>query len=68
MHPKGSLIVFVLPLDQLINVIIAKNAVISPKFLVLKFCGKAQFLHSFGQLAQNYTETVPFRKISTPER
>ena len=24
-----------------------KNTVISPKFLVWKFCGKAQFLHSF---------------------
>ena len=29
-----------------------------------KFCGKAQFRHSFGQFARNYAETVPFRKIS----
>ena len=36
----------------------AENTVISPDFLVWKFCGKAQFPH---------TETVPFRKISTPE-
>ena len=39
-----------------------KNTVISSDFLVLKFCGKAQFSHSL----QNYAETVPFRKISTP--
>ena len=26
----------------------AKNPVISPNFLVWKFCGKAQFPHSFG--------------------
>ena len=45
----------------------AKNAVISPNFLVWKFCGKAQFLHSFGRFARNYAETVPFHKISTPE-
>ena len=37
-----------------------KNTVISPGFLVLKFCGKAQFPHSFGWFA------VSFRKISTP--
>ena len=44
----------------------AKNTVISPNFLVWKFCGKAQFLHSFGRFARNYAETVPFHKISTP--
>ena len=44
----------------------AKNTVISPNFLVWKFCGKTQFLHSFGRFARNYAETVPFRKISTP--
>ena len=27
----------------------AQNAVISPNFLVWKFCGEAQSLHSFGQ-------------------
>ena len=43
-----------------------KNTVISPNFLAWKFCGKAQFLHSFEQFAQNYAETVPFHKISTP--
>ena len=31
-----------------------------------KFCGKARFPHSFGRIARNYVETVPFRKISTP--
>ena len=40
----------------------AKNAVISPDFLVWKFCGKAQFPHSFGR----FVETVSFRKVSTP--
>ena len=43
----------------------AKNTVISPEFLVWNYCGKAQFLHSFGQFARNYAETVPFRKIFT---
>ena len=39
-----------------------KNTVISPDFLVWKFCGKAQFPH----IARNYAETVPFHKIFTP--
>ena len=37
-----------------------KNAVISPDFLVWKFCGKAQLPHSLGRIARNYAETVPF--------
>ena len=41
-----------------------KNTVISPNFLAWKFCGKAQFLHSFGRFARKYAETVPFHKIS----
>ena len=44
----------------------AKNSVISPKFLVWKLCGKAQFLHGFGQIVPNYADTVPFHKMSTP--
>ena len=44
----------------------AKNTVISPDFLVWKFCGKAQFPHNFGRFARNYAETVPLRKIPTP--
>ena len=44
----------------------AKNTVIPPNFLVWKFCGKAQFPHSFRRIARNYEKTVPFRKISTP--
>ena len=40
----------------------AWDAVISP---VWKFCGKAQFPHSFGQIAQNYTQSVSLQKIST---
>ena len=46
--------------------ITGKNTVISPDFLVWKFCGKTQFLHSFGRIARNYAETVPFCKICTP--
>ena len=44
----------------------AKNTVLSPDFLMWKFCGKAQFPHSFEQIARNYAETMPFCKISTP--
>ena len=43
-----------------------KNIAISPNFLVWKFCGKEQVPHSFGRIVQNYAETVPFHKISTP--
>ena len=42
------------------------NAVISPNFLVWKFCGNAQFPGSLGRFARNYTEAVSFYKISTP--
>ena len=38
-----------------------------PNFLVWKFCGKAQFPHSFGRIAQRYAKSVPFHKISTQE-
>ena len=44
----------------------ATKPVISPNFLVWKFCGKAQFPYSFEQFARNYTVTVPFHKICTP--
>ena len=44
----------------------AKNIVISPDFLVWKFRRETQFPHSFGQIAQNFAETVPLGKISTP--
>ena len=50
---------------QTLNITV-KNTVISTNFLVSKFCGKAQFTHSFGRFARNYAETVPFHKISTP--
>ena len=45
----------------------AKNTVISPNFLVWKFCGKAQSLHSFGRFAWSYVETASFHEISTPK-
>ena len=35
-------------------IITAKNTVISRNFLVWKFCGKAQFLHSFRQFFKVY--------------
>ena len=31
----------------------AKNSVISPNFKMWKFCGKAQFQYSFGQISRN---------------
>ena len=43
----------------------AEKVVISPNFLVWNFCEKAQFPHSSRRFARNYTETVPFHKIST---
>ena len=43
----------------------AEIAVVSPNFLVWKFCGHAQFPHSFWQFARNYAETVPVHKIFT---
>ena len=36
----------------------AKNNLTSPNILVGKLYGRAQFPHSFGQLARNYVETV----------
>ena len=42
-----------------------KNTIISPNFLVWKFCGKAQFAPSFVQFVQNYAETAPFHKTAT---
>ena len=39
-----------------------KNTVISPNFLVWKFCGKPQFSHKFEWYARNYAETAPFHK------
>ena len=53
-------------LDYLNIIITTKNTVITPNFIVWKFCGKAQFPHSFGRFARNYAETMPFHKISTP--
>ena len=34
--------------------------------MVWEFFEKAQFPHSFGPLARNCAETVPFQKIPTP--
>ena len=42
-----------------------KNTLLLLNFLVWKFCGKTQFLDSFGRIAQNYAETVPSHKMST---
>ena len=43
----------------------ARNTIITPNFLVWRFCGMAQFLHNIRPIARNYAETVPFLKIST---
>ena len=43
-----------------------ENTVISPNFLVCKFCRKAQVSHSFMWIARNYEQTVPFHKIYIP--
>ena len=42
-----------------LSALTVKNTVISPNFLVWKFCGKAQFPHSFGRIPQNYTGAFP---------
>ena len=44
-----------------------ENSVISPNFLVWKFCGKDQLPHSLGRIAGNYAGSEPFHKVSTPE-
>ena len=48
-----------------VDIVTAENTVISPNFLVRKFCGKAQIPHSLGRFARHYVETVPYHKIST---
>ena len=55
-----------IPISLIDESFTGKNTVISTDFLVWKFCGKAQFPHSFGPFVRNYAETVPFRKIFTP--
>ena len=41
----------------------AKNTVISPNFLVWKFCGKAHFPYSFGQFARKLDEITVFSAV-----
>ena len=53
-------------MSNMFKVNTAKNAVFLPNFLVWTFCRKAQFRNSFGQIAWNCAETVPFHKISVP--
>ena len=43
----------------------AKNTLISPNFLMWKFCGKTQLPQSFTQYTRNTTKTARFDKIST---
>ena len=50
-----------------INENFASNTEISPNFLVWKFCGNTQFLHSFRKFAQNLVKNVLSDKISTPD-
>ena len=57
-----ALVLVISVIKSLSDTSTAKNLVISPDFLVLKFCGKAQFPHSFRQFARKYAETVTARK------
>ena len=68
MFELGRLLLFEIQEDfgKINRANLKKSPVISPNFLVGKFCGKAQFPYSFGWIAQNYV-TVAFHKISTPE-
>ena len=43
-----------------------KTTVISPDFLVCKFCGKAQVLHSYRRMVRSYEKTLPLYKFSIP--
>ena len=44
-----------------------KNTVISPDFLVFKFCGKAQFPYRFGRIVRNYTDLLRIIKTKPVE-
>ena len=37
-----------------------KNTVISPNILMWKFCGKAQFPHSFGRRSETEWDLAPY--------
>ena len=41
----------------------AKNTVISPNFLVWKYCGKVQSPHSFGRIACAFSQNLHIRKL-----
>ena len=43
-----------------------KNTIISPNFLVWKFCWKAEFPHSFRRLSETIRKLCLSTKISTP--
>ena len=51
-----------LPIITKLQIITEKNIVISPNFLVWKFCGKTVSANS-----QNYAGTLPFHKIPREE-
>ena len=55
----------VIPISHTQQMNNTQNTVTSPNFLVLKFCGKAQFLHIFGRIVRTYVKTMPFHKNST---
>ena len=60
--PLKFLITQVIVMKSITLILTEQNAIISPNFLVWKYCGKAQFPYSFGRIARNYAEAVPFRK------
>ena len=43
------------------------NTVISPNFVMKKFCGKAHIPRCFRRIARNSAEIVPLQKDSTPK-
>ena len=50
------IVIFQQVFTRTMKLITAKNNLISPDFPVRKFRGKAQFPHSFGQIARNYAQ------------
>ena len=50
------------PNSKVTELFTAKNTVISPDFLVCKFCGKAQFPHIFGGFASKTIRKFVFPK------
>ena len=59
--------VTVVVLKETANAICSSQCEKSRNFSGVEILWKDTVSHSFGRFAQNYAETVPFDKISTPE-